>query len=180
MPIANQNAWLAQNKGFIASPPPKQNAWLKPIIHTIRMKPVTAKAGDKWTSTINTASSNRDELDTIQQMLSTLQSAEVENKKMRDSFATYCAEKRQNTIKAKSDIEHLKDFNQRLVQTTADLLKQLTLLQADHFKEVKHIDSRITGLENSTHALAMTTQTTSNNVHDIKSHLEALQHSLES
>ena len=46
----------------------------------------------------------------IQQMLSTLQSAEVENKKMRDSFATYCSEKRQTTIKAKSDIEHLKDI----------------------------------------------------------------------
>jgi len=99
---------------------------------------------------------------------------------MRDSFDTYCAEKRQNTIKAKSDIEHLKDINKRLVQTTADLQQQLTLLQAEHFKEVKRIDSRITGLENSTQALATTTQTTSNNVQDIKSHLEALHHSLES
>ena len=93
MPIANQNAWLTQNKGFIASPPPKQNAWLRPNINTIRVKPVPPKANDKLTSTINTTSSNRDELDTIQQMLSALQSTELENKKMCDSFATYCAEK---------------------------------------------------------------------------------------
>ena len=180
MPLANQHAWITQNKGFIASTPPKQNAWLKPTIQTIRMKSASSKTDDKSTSTINTTTSNRDELDTIQQTLSALQSAELQNKKMRDSFDKYCAEKRQNTIKAKSDIDHLKDITHRLVQTTADLQQQLTLLQADHFKEGQRLESRITGLENSTHALAVTTQTTSTNVHDIKSHLETLHNSLES
>ena len=64
----------------------------------IRTKPTPPKADDKSTSTLNTTSSNREELDNLQQMLSKLQSAKVENKKMRDSFAVYRAKKRQNTV----------------------------------------------------------------------------------
>ena len=80
-------------------------------------------------------------------MLSKLQSAEVENKKMRDSFAAYRAEKRQNTIQTKSDIyiDLLKEVNQHLVQTTTDLQQQLALLQLEQFKDVQRIDSHITG-----------------------------------
>ena len=94
MPLANQNAWFQQNKDFTATPPPKPNVWLKHNICTIRTKPVPTKVNYKSTSTLNTTSSNPEELDTLQQMLIKLQSAEVENKKMRDSFAVYGAKKR--------------------------------------------------------------------------------------
>ena len=136
MPIANQNAWFKQNKDFAATPPPKPNAWFKHNICTIRTKPAPTKADDKSTSTLNTTSSNREELDSLHQMLSKLQSAEVENKKMCDSFAAYCAEKRQNTVQAKSDIDLLKEVNQCLVQTTTNLQQQLSLLQQEHFKDI--------------------------------------------
>ena len=103
--VANQNAWLNQNKDFTATLPPKPNAWLRHNIRTIHTKPTPTKANDKSTSTLNTTSSNRKELGTIQQMLSKLQSAEVENKKMRNSFAAYRAKKCQNTVQTKSDID---------------------------------------------------------------------------
>ena len=93
MPVANQNAWLNQNKDSTATPPPKPNAWLRHNIRTIRTTPAPPKADDKSTSILNTTSSNPKELDTLQQMLSKLQSAKVENKKMWDSFAAYCAKK---------------------------------------------------------------------------------------
>ena len=152
----------------------------QPNIHTICTKPAPPKADDKSTITLNTTISNHKELDTLQQILSKLQSAEVENKKMRDSFAAYRAEKRQNTVQAKSDIDLLKEVNEHLVQTTTNLQQQVTLLQQDHFKDVQQMDCRITGIESATNALTTTTQTTSNTVHEIKSHLKALQHSLQS
>ena len=98
MPLANQNIWLQQNKDFTAAPPPKTNAWPKHSICTVQTKPAPTKADDKSTSTLNTTSSNCEELNTLQQMLAQLQSAEVENKKMSDSFAAYRAEKHKHTV----------------------------------------------------------------------------------
>jgi len=124
MLLANQTAWFQQNKDFTATPLLKPNAWVKHNIRTICTKPAPTKVNEKSTSTLNITSSNREELDTLQQILSKLQSVEVENKKMRDSFATNRAEKRQNTVQAKSDINLLKEVNQRLVQNTTDLQQQ--------------------------------------------------------
>ena len=99
---------------------------------------------------------------------------------MRDSFAAYCTEKRQHTVQAKSDIELLKEVKQCLVQTAAELQQQVTLIQQEHFKDIQCIDARITGIKNAINTLAKSTQTTPTNVHDIKSHIEVLHHSLES
>mmetsp|Transcript_20739 Transcript_20739/g.43409 ORF Transcript_20739/g.43409 Transcript_20739/m.43409 type:complete len:299 (+) Transcript_20739:1138-2034(+) len=159
--------WLTKDDKWI----PLKLSWL------CNKLPLTSSLHNPDTIMPEEDSSNHQELETLQQMLSKLQSAEVENKKMRDSFAAYRAEKCQNTVQAKSDINLL---NQCLVQTTTDLQQQLTLLQQEQFKDVQRIDSRIAGIENATNALTKNTQTTSNTVHDIKSHLKALQHSLES
>ena len=118
MPIANQNAWLHQNKDFTVIPPPKPNAWLKHEISTVRTKAQTPKADDKSTSTLNTTTANREELDTIQQMLQKLQSSEAENKKMRDSFAKCRAEKRKHTISNWTNLKRdfPSEFNLHFVQ----------------------------------------------------------------
>ena len=173
MPLANQTAWLHQNKDFTATPPLKPNAWLKHGIHTVRTKAPPPKPDDKSTSTLNTTTTHREELDSIQQMLQKLHSSEAENKKMRDSFAAYRAEKRQHTIQAKSDLELLKEVNKQLIQTTTDLQQQVTLLQQETFSDIQRIDLRITGLENTTNTLAQNTLRTSSTVTEIKSHLEA-------
>ena len=113
-------------------------------------------------------------------MLQKLQISDAENKKMRDSFAAYRAEKRQHTVQAKSDLELLKEVNKQLIQTTTDLQKQVTLLQQENFSEIQRMDMRITGLENATHTLATSTKTTSDTVNDIKTHLETQKRRIES
>ena len=113
-------------------------------------------------------------------MLQKLQSSEADNKKMRDSFAAYRADKRQHTVQAKSDLELLKEVNKQLIQTTTDLQQQVTLLQQENFSEIQRINLRITGLENTTNTLAQSTLRTSSTVTEIKSHLEAQQHRIES
>ena len=55
------------------------------------------------------------------------------------------------------------------------------MLQQEHFNDIQRIDTGITGIKNATTtSLAQSTQTTSTKVKDIKSHIEALQHRLES
>ena len=118
MLLANQTAWFQQNKDFTATPLLKPNAWVKHNIRTICTKPAPTKVNEKSTTHLippapsekNSTLSSKCFLNSNQPKLRT-----------RNSFAAYRAEKRQNTVQAKSDIDLLKEVNQRLVQNTTDL-----------------------------------------------------------
>ena len=77
---ATTTAWINQNKGFTATPPPKPNAWLCPL-KTVRFV-TPSKADEVSYNTLPTVAPSDDTLTQFQSTVRDLQNAERENQKL--------------------------------------------------------------------------------------------------
>ena len=77
---ATTAAWIKQNKGFTATPPPKPNAWLRPLKTVRFVSP--SKADDTSCTTLPTVAPSDDSLTQLQSTVRDLQKAERENQKL--------------------------------------------------------------------------------------------------
>ena len=176
---ATTAAWIKQNKGFTATPPPKPNAWLRPLKTVRFVSP--SKADDTSCTTLPTVAPSDDTLTQLHSTVRDLQKAERENQKLRTDFATLSASTAQalqnaaqETQKLRADLaastetaaRSLAQANERIneldhmvlsvLKSTASLAQDHQRLHEDFIDNAKDLDSRLSSTETVTSQITTT------------------------
>jgi len=176
---ATTAAWIKQNKGFTATPPPKPNAWLRPLKTVRFVSP--SKADDTSCTTLPTVAPSDDTLTQLQSTVRDLQNAERDNQKLRADFATFSESTaqalrhaNQETQKLRADFaayidtaaQSLAQANERineldhmvlsLLKSTASLTRDHQRLHEDFIDHAKDIDARMSSTETVTSQITTT------------------------